>query len=80
MAPATNANSAVFNAAEPSDEGACCARGGTRRRFRSLGTLGSGGNMRSPGQSGGCTGESEAGGVDFVHTSLFSLIEHRGGT
>jgi hypothetical protein len=54
----------------PSDEGKRRARGGTRTAFQPLQTLGTRENVRNPKQFEGCTGDSEAKGVDIVHTSL----------
>jgi hypothetical protein len=47
---------------------------GLERDSEALGTLGSGGNMRNPGQSGGCTRQSEVESVDIVHTSFWSIV------
>lgn len=45
------------------------ARGGTRTGSHGLPSLGSGGNMRNPGQSDGRTSQSEAESVDMVRTT-----------
>jgi hypothetical protein len=52
----------------PSDEGECCARGGTRTAFPPPQTLGSPGNVGSPAPSGTSTTGPEAPSVYFVHT------------
>ena len=59
----------------PSDEGECCARGGTRTAFQPLQTLGSRGNMRNPARSDPGTTQSEAQSVYFVHTPFLTNFE-----
>ncbi|MDQ0213320.1 hypothetical protein J2S92_004024 [Arthrobacter bambusae] len=54
----------------PSDEGECCARGGTRTGFHALQTLGSPENMPSTARSGTGTAASNGQGVHIVHTRL----------
>jgi len=58
----------------PSDEGECCARGGTRTAFQPSQTLGSHGNMRNPARSNPSKGESDAQSVDIVHTHIHSPL------
>lgn len=57
----------------PSDEGICCARGGTRTVFQPLKTLGKSENMQNPEQSEVSKTRSRAESVDNVHTLTFGL-------
>ena len=60
-------------AKSPSDEGICCARGGTRTGLQPLQTLGTRENIRNPAQSDVLKSRSEAKCVDAVHTRFLGV-------
>jgi hypothetical protein len=64
-------------AKDPSDEGSCCARGGTRTGLQHLQTLHSPENIRNPARSGTDTAESEARSVHIVHIPFWALRRQR---